>query len=618
MREQDDRAGSGGGRGEMTPDLSRMRTPAPPFGSALTPGRPGAASPPTPPWLRGAGTPPPPLSPPHRSPLARRIAALKRLFTHRSAAAGPAPSTSPRPTPDGRPAKLPPAVAGSGGSGGKAVQRFSGSGVAGHAQVERQERRARRMTLGIAALAALLIASSAFVLFDPRVLHSGFGFAVGQRLTRVDSGVPLLIDGTEPPTPGDTQPTPTPNATNAPQPTPTPQATSTPQPTATPRPTPVPTVIPTGAVVHLTPATQPASWSGPLSVCPSGCDLGDTPLSTSNGYTSSASSSFVMQWDRVQLTLTETTFPKRLGWTDTISANHLSDGNWPCINFSQTGDTAGTPTLTFAPGATKTFNCMVPATSPVANGSITGDSLCGVRTPHFNCNSDPNLCDPTDPCTFVSWTNTADLSHWGHWTEPGSACTSVINQSSQQAGANGPGWGQSWLNTWLSQHGGDTAVWGPQMRYVPPGNCSPPGGTNNCCRFTFSATTTAFATALAYKPGDAQPLSLARLTATLPAHTVLRPGATPCTAPQPAGVSAGSSSFSVQCTASGTAVWDWAGDTALQDELRTSIHGQTQAQAEAICNSDPRVVRGSCHITFVGGNVNIVPDTFSEIQIVIP
>lgn len=228
------------------------------------------------------------------------------------------------PHPDGPPAPLPTHGAAGRGRASGVMQRFSGTGVAPRERVQQQERRARATTLLLAGIAVLLIACSALLLFNPFLQHPGFGFDPGHRFVREDSNVPLIVEGTEPPTVTPTSSTtgPTPTATphtaaqptNTPAPsgtatssasgTATPGPTATAAPTATPKPTativpsptiaPSPTIVPTpGPVtVEFTAASQTIS-NNTWSACPSGCDVPATATTTSESPAASAGPSNV-------------------------------------------------------------------------------------------------------------------------------------------------------------------------------------------------------------------------------------------------------------------------------------------------------------------------------------
>ncbi len=510
--------------------------------------------------------------------------------------------------PDGTPAPLPRGIGGKigGGAGdaGRVVQRFSGTGLTPRSVVQRQENRARKMTLALAIVAVLLITASALLLFDPTVRLPGFGFAFGQRVTTVNSNQPLLLQGTEPPTA-------TPQNGNNPTTTPTPHgntggntsptATAVPTATRVPTATPVPTVIPSGAVVHLTPATKPVNWSGALSACPSGCAVPDQRIAANNNYTSTQSGTWVQDYAQGTLKLQEYTYYGSMSWTGTISSTSLGSGTWPCTS-SWSGY--------LGPGQTTTFTCRVNGSAQYPANSISGDSLTYNGATYGNCSAGAK-------CSVVHFWNPNAFTDIGHYTVTQQDCNNVINGANQQATSNGQSWGNSWVSSWLSQNPGNTEVWGASMSYASQG-CSPGVGYSHYPNFTITGTTTATATALVYKFGDAQQASINQLTATLPAYTSLS-SSTPCQSGTLSNVSSGSNNFTIQCSASGTEIWDWTSDTALQDSLKNQIAGKPKATAEQICNSMPtEIVAGSCHIDFTGGNVAIVPSDPTKIQIAVP
>ncbi|HEV2405568.1 MAG TPA: hypothetical protein VGR88_08955, partial [Ktedonobacterales bacterium] len=250
-----------------------------------------------------------------------RPSPIERLRDTRGATGGKRATAHP----DGAPSPIPrasalkantPRTTGAAAAGTQVVQRFSGTGLTPRPVVARREDRARRATLVLASAAVLLLVVSALALFDPTSHFAGFGFALGQRVTQVKSDVPLILQGTEPPTPtlgvstasptatpnngggpgatatptGGPQPTATAQATATAQPTATPQATATPVPTSTPLPTATPTVLPTGATVTFN-ATKQTVQSQPstISSCPSGCDFGDKLVSGSQQFSHTAS-----------------------------------------------------------------------------------------------------------------------------------------------------------------------------------------------------------------------------------------------------------------------------------------------------------------------------------------
>lgn len=453
------------------------------------------------------------------------------------------------------------------------------------------------MTLALAVVATLLITASALLLFNPTIQLPGFGFAFGQRIKTVNSNQPLLLQGSPPPTAtpqqgGNPTPTRTPQGGNGSNPTPTLVPTATPIPTATP----VPTVIPSGAVVHLTPATKPVNWSGALSACPSGCAVPDQRIAANNNYTSTQSGTWVQDYAQGTLQLSESSINGQLGWRGSIPPYDTTASPWPC-------DSPWSGTL--SPLQKITITCKVTGTRQFSAGSILGYST---------FYGDPTC---TMKCSFVTFSNPSAFTSYGHYTVTQQDCNNVINGANQQATSNGQSWGNGWVSSWLSQNAGNTEVWGASMGYASQG-CSPGVGYNGYPNFTITGTTIATATALVYKFSDAQQASINQLTATLPAHTSLS-NSTPCPSGTLSNVNNGSNNFSIQCSASGTETWNWASDTALQDSLKNQILGKPKATAEQTCNSlTTEIVAGSCHIDFIGGNVNVVPSDPTKIQIAVP
>lgn len=180
--------------------------------------------------------------------------------------------------PDGVPVPL--GAGAASGRGGGVRQRFSGSGVAAGGRIDRQERRARAITLGIAAAAVALVLSSALLLFHPLALDNGFGFALGHHYKPVQSSQVLIVPqpettATETTTPEGGAPivrgTPTAGASVTPAPGVTPGVTPTPTPTPSPTPAPTPTLPPVYATATFTAATRNiASNPATMTACP-GC-----------------------------------------------------------------------------------------------------------------------------------------------------------------------------------------------------------------------------------------------------------------------------------------------------------------------------------------------------------
>ncbi len=104
------------------------------------------------------------------------------------------------------------------------LQRFSGAGVAPLSTVQRQEGRARMVTLVLATAAILLVVSSAFLLFAPFVRHPGIGMQPKQFVMTKTSAASAIAtqQGTPSEITSTTTPQTHPTATSLPPSTPTP------------------------------------------------------------------------------------------------------------------------------------------------------------------------------------------------------------------------------------------------------------------------------------------------------------------------------------------------------------------------------------------------------------
>ncbi len=121
-----------------------------------------------------------------------------------------------------------PTLAGGGQAIGRAVQRFSGSGVAPRMLVHQQEQRAQVMTLCLVGIATIVLMLSVFLLFNPFAQNPGFGYTTGVRYVKVTASVPSIIH--QPPlspTPHQPRPTATPKPAVGPGKAPTPTRVAT-------------------------------------------------------------------------------------------------------------------------------------------------------------------------------------------------------------------------------------------------------------------------------------------------------------------------------------------------------------------------------------------------------
>ncbi|HEV2405364.1 MAG TPA: hypothetical protein VGR88_07925, partial [Ktedonobacterales bacterium] len=258
------------------------------------------------------------------------------------------------------------------------VQRFSGSGLPPERQTRNRERNARRATLTLAVVMALALVCSAALLFDPNAFRSGFGLALGQRLSSLSSDTPLILPGTEPPTAAPTDattptatpqgggggvPTATPSATNG-LPTATtipPTATSTSvPPTATPvAPTPTPTPpIGKSATVTIKSATQNKQTSGNLNGCPngSGCNFADTYVNV-GGH--SVSSNWQGTWVNAYLqgTISFQTDNPNYGCSNCVVG-------YPAVSWNGTNCLENPYTVNIPKGGSYNATCTIPLYNP--------------------------------------------------------------------------------------------------------------------------------------------------------------------------------------------------------------------------------------------------------------
>src|SRR5262249_36306538 len=108
---------------------------------------------------------------------------------------------------------------------GNAIQRFSGTAIAPLTAIQRQELRARAVTLSLVTAAVALVVISAFLLFNPSVHSPGFGPLQGQKEVTVTTTAAAIVLQQVTPTPTlrPGQPTPTPVGGKHPKATPTPR-----------------------------------------------------------------------------------------------------------------------------------------------------------------------------------------------------------------------------------------------------------------------------------------------------------------------------------------------------------------------------------------------------------
>jgi hypothetical protein len=593
--------------------------------------------------LRSAPTPPyRPLSPMSPTPVVTASATvsstdssaslqgtpLRKLRDARRASTGMPPHTSLHP--DGTPAPLP--TFGPGGSGligrgrARVVQRFTGSGVVPRTRLQRQEGHARRATVALAAVAAVLIAGSALLLFDPAIQRPGFGFSLGQILHRRPSGAPLYVDGTQPPT---TTPTPTASAQT---PTPTPPGgantgAGTPVPTATPRPTvpptPIPTVIPGGAVISFKPTTQPVSHSS-FTGCapPTACDFltssnsGSSPGSAVINTTGSVSDEVAGPYN-VTLTAVRYCYYPIPDFPKCVVSGHSWDPaawgnptfNMQSSNFSCSG--ISIPAVGVK-GTVPSSWCWWPTSwNPVLAGTFTGTLA-----------QDEPVCTS---CNFYLFSFSFSNAQWNsvrsHAVVTGADCNNAADAAYAQASTSAT----STLNAWVA---GRPRLAAQVTQIASARGCTP--GVNAASGTTTGSSAASWS-ATVLDPNTAVAGAASYIKNHVPPGYSLTGGPTTCTAQSLLSASnysydSGTGVVTITCPSSGTATYDWVSATqgkGAQDSLKSALAGKPLAAALDLCNGRvtpyatgyPGIQPGTCTITLSGGNVSVVPDA-SKLQII--
>lgn len=347
-------------------------------------------------------------------------------------------------------------------------------------------------------------------------------------------------------------------------------ATATPTmmgtPTDTPSPTPIPP--PTAAKVALSPTTQQFSSAGGMTSCPSGCDI------TGNSYSHSenASNSFAAtQQPQSEL-------------DGTIHVVNNSSIDVTATNFVFTGGGYACDPRTFTVLKNKSLDvsCHIGLTSP---------SSIAANTIHGNVNGNAQ----------VPYTQPAVIQGNGYYFTDCTSANATLEAPYDQAWANGYMAGQSVPSGWklaLSQ---------PKLSY-----------TNLSCTyqqqsgpFNFTASVTANVNDAAYNPGAAQSVAGSRRANLLPSG-YLWASRTGC-APNVTGVD-GSNKVSLNCSASGTAYYNWTSDA--KANLAAAVAGLSKTAALDICNKHTNgVAANSCSISITGGDGTLLPASASVVTI---
>lgn len=475
--------------------------------------------------------------------------------------------------------------------------------------VARREKHARQATVILSVVAVLLLVVSALALFDPSTRFPGFGFAMGQRVTRLNSDSPLILQGTEPPTSTVAQngptPTPTPNNGTGAQPTATTQPTATPIPTATPLPTATPILPANHATVTFNATTQNLNASPTYTSCPSGCDFpsrnggNQIPGSFFKQYVSGYQSTRLGGPLSVTLKSLRTCFSN----TGTCHGGGIWTGN--TVTFSGGGLSAScsgyVPAMGLGQNATVSTNCYVSTRS----GSV---SVSGSNGGSVQDSSDPNVFYAGG----FSWSNVNWGSTGGYYYPTQADCNYAVSQAYSSAS----GQAQSAINAFFNGYPSGPSSITQVNNYCSPAVGQPGGSVTGHSSAAWSAES--------FDPNTAVGAAGGRIRAMLPTGYVWRAGPTACSASSLFSASNHSwsgSTFTINCPASGTAAYDWnagdpSGSQAVQN-LQGKLKGQTLAAAQNLCNgSYPGVSPGSCTITLTGGNAQILPSDPTAIQIV--
>lgn len=535
-----------------------------------------------------------------QSPAPTALSPIQRLARARGADAQRKSVRQPSANPDGTPVPLAGLAAGvtrgrRGGVGadettaGRVRQRFSGTGVSAPPKVQQQERRARRMTLGLAGIAIAVIASSALLLFNPYLRAPGFGFQPGQRLVRVNSNDPLIIPGTEPPSvtptptpPPDASPTVTPTdvsgtpvagaiATGTPSPGPTATlgATATPVATKTPTPTPSPTVTlaPTPTPGPVTVTFTAASDTLTLQqfgqetqqACPSGC-----PVAASQGTANEPSAS------------TSGNIPATGGNPPYIATDLFitcNAGAAPSCVRSFTPTAANGASCVFsinvnlADGDSHYYQCRL--TKPVNNGDFNGRVSCGrlCSMPYNNNGAG----------TYTDYTNQV---------VSGPDCGNATAQA--RNGANG----------WTPTYPGGTTIVLTGSRSFSPEYCNPPQNTTQPSIYSDprqQLTTQGFSTAHVPWEGFDPTAATTIFSNALNGHRKANyqwKGATSICPSGPTHTTPGSlgGQFSVTCPSSGLEFYTWA--TAMKTSFAQGMAGTSFSSAQTTCQNLQKSMQG--------------------------
>jgi len=545
--------------------------------------------------------------------------------------------------PDGTPAPLPFSAGGVRRLAGSARQRFSGSGVASHTAVERQERRARSMTFAMAGMSAILILGSAFVLFNPFVQRIGFGFAPGLHTRILNSGQVIFIsNGSPTPTAAGATPTPTPTPTRASDATPTraPTAAPTAVPTATPPPQPTATPVYGPATVTFYRTANPLTISQTMTAC-TGCSLsagGGTIPAATNSYNDQVPyGSYAANAQTVQTSpgTQEVMWLTFFCIVDSSAYRGCRTQN-PTSNWTDVSGNHNTCTVNQYVGMGRNTSRTLQCTVTVVGHFNFYDYLSADGGTVWSGCPDPSN-GGANSCFITVTANSVDI----YGTNPTYATTYYMPSSSTCMGQGGSGTNvqnnaRNAANNSVNS-GPPNSISGslnfPQQYFCSDQNsCNPvsagsqmPGNHSQ-----YSQCQSVSAYRFAYTATDAHTLQGQRLGSAVQQYYVLDPATSVCSAGSvvPGTENGNHTSVQISCAASGRELYDWNYNNGqFQQQLKQALAGETISQALAtlrqtagvntsmtmqICTS----VNGASVCSTTGGSQQL-PSTFSAISLVI-
>jgi len=516
--------------------------------------------------------------PPVASPSLRNATStpLERLQERYTGSAGALPGSNEDSTPTLDPSRRP----------GNTLQRFSGTGVAPLTAIQRQELRARAVTLSLVTAAMLLVVVSAFLLFNPSVRRPGFGPLQGQKEVTVTTTAAAIVLQQVTPTPTlrPGQPTPTPVGGNHPTATPTPKPTATPKPTVTPSPTPtqIPTATPipfgSSATVTFTRKSQSISAASSVTAC-DGCGVNAANGTVPSQYVGYSTNTFFVTAGNTRLTTIGLTFScfstSRFGCQ--VTAQALQSGSASCSTQNQFG---------IAANKSRTIACA---------GASGCDSGCDFSSviPNYFCGSPAGDCS-VDIASTITNASPAVRAMPGGCS--GYASGAVKNYTNSQ------------INSYLNSHGLPNNLAGPQISYLNGGSvfctvvigpCPNPPSVSPS-DVSFYDCDAANGWRYTYRASDAVSLQRTRLQNAVPAGYVILTESV-CGSPAIVNVNVNSRRAQLSCAASGTAAFNWT--TQNTSALQNNLAGKSKIAALQICNGTSGVVPNSCAITITGGTV---------------